>query len=134
MRNYSLGTTLINVKILHVQLNKIGGLNFMITNSVPEVLTTNEIRAFLSFLKCEEISNDKALDVLKRDCFSARKVRGANYYATSEIEEVYNYLKERYALHFKRRNIKDFEDLYERAFDYCEKHRDNFCKPINRYI
>ncbi|MEK4605476.1 hypothetical protein MHH42_32095 [Bacillus sp. FSL L8-0099] len=105
----------------------------MITKVTPDVLSTNEIRAFLSFLKCQEISSDQALIILKLDRFNTRKVRGANYYATNEIEEVYDYLKEKYASRFERRTIKDFEDLYKRAFDYCEKYRDRFYKPINRY-
>lgn len=105
----------------------------MITKVTPDILTTNEIRAFLSFLKCEEISSDQALIFLKLDRFNTRKVRGANYYATNEIEEVYDYLKEKYTSRFERRTIKDFEDLYNRAFDYCEKHRNRFHNPINRH-
>lgn len=105
--------------------------------SVIDIVTTNDIRAIDSYVNNEETSEDQARKILKFSLFKAKEIykstRGSYYYASEELEKIYNYYKERYPVVFERRNIKGFDDLYVKAFDYCERYRDKFRKPITRY-
>ncbi|HDR6289296.1 TPA: hypothetical protein QCU33_005434 [Bacillus cereus] len=102
-----------------------------------DIVTVNDIRAIDSHVNNKETSDGQARRILKFGLFNAKEIykstRGRYYYASEEVDAIYNYYKENYPAVFSKRNISCFDDLLVKAFDYCERYYSDFKAPVQRY-